>query len=576
MVLTVYYDGECPFCTRYIRMLRLSRSVEVALVDLRTCRPVRDDLRAQGFDVDRGMVVETEGRRVGGADAVNTLALLSTPSDSLNRINRALLSSPRLARILYPLLRMGRWLSLFLLGRRLMADSDAPAEARRTIFSLLFALFSVFHFMNYAFEYGRFPPQLDQLALLAAATLLFFRPGSNRALFLLMLASTVSAIAQAPVSSNHTMVRNVVLLGYWLSFGIAAVRNRPANTVFTNFAPAGQGALLVMYFFGIFHKINSDFLNPVTSCAVALWRQMPAPLAALEGPLVWYPAIYGTFAIEGGIMVALLTRRWRHVGIAAGIGFHLLLSLSSYAMYISFTMLSIALHSLFLSGDAAQRILASREMRFVRSRMRDPVYIVTALLFVTGLAVLAFAGHYTLAASFALPLVLPFCAIILIYGRSQRPLVEGGHAARFVGIAVTALFFLNCSMPYLGLKTAQSINMFANLRLEAGVSNHLILRRPPGPFHYLEKVAVIEDAGGDPELAWYQKRQFGIVYYDLLSALAKNPDLRVTYRMDGQVHEDIGRDQLQADILATLHPSSFRKWFFFQPVALDRPEHCNV
>jgi len=370
MVLTVYYDGECPFCTRYIRMLRLSRSVEVALVDLRTCGPVRDDLRAQGFDVDRGMVVETEGRRVGGADAVNTLALLSTPSDSLNRINRALLSSPRLARILYPLLRMGRWLSLFLLGRRLMADSDAPAEARRTIFSLLFALFSVFHFMNYAFEYGRFPPQLDQLALLAAATLLFFRPGSNRALFLLMLASTVSAIAQAPVSSNHTMVRNVVLLGYWLSFGIAAVRNRPANTVFTNFAPAGQGALLVMYFFGIFHKINSDFLNPVTSCAVALWRQMPAPLAALEGPLVWYPAIYGTFAIEGGIMVALLTRRWRHVGIAAGIGFHLLLSLSSYAMYISFTMLSIALHSLFLSGDAAQRILASREMRFVRSRMR--------------------------------------------------------------------------------------------------------------------------------------------------------------------------------------------------------------
>jgi predicted DCC family thiol-disulfide oxidoreductase YuxK len=576
MVLTVYYDGECPFCTRYVRMLRLAKSAEVTLVDLRTCPATRDELQAEGFDVDSGMVVEVDGRKVGGADAVNTLALLSTPSDWVNRLNRALLSSPGLARILYPFLRMGRWVSLFLLGRELMADDDAGAQARRTIFSVLFALFSVFHFMNYAFEYGRFPPHVDQLAILASATLLFFRPGSSRALFLLMLVSTVSAVAQAPVNSNHTMVRNVALIGYWLSFCMATVRNRPASTVFTNFAPAGQGALLVMYFFGIFHKINSDFLNPATSCAVALWQQMPAPLAALEGPLVWYPAIYGTFVIEGGIMIALLTRRWRHVGIAAGIGFHLLLSLSSYAMYISFTMLSIALHSLFLSGEAAQRILASREMLFVRSRMRDPVYIVAAFLFVAGLAVLAFAGRYTLAASFALPLVLPFCAIILLYGRSHSPLVEGGKGARFVGAAVTALFFLNGAMPYLGLKTAQSINMFANLRLEAGVSNHLIFRQPPGPFHYLEKVAVIEDAGGDPALAWYREHRFGMVYYDLLAALAGKPDLRVTFRMDGHVYRDVGRDQLQADISATLHPSWVRKWFFFQPVALERPERCNV
>lgn len=575
MLLNIYYDGECPFCTRYVRMLRLAQSAKVVLIDLRERPDLHEELLATGFDVDKGMVVEQDGHRLGGADAVNILAMLSTPSDRLNRLNRSLLGSPVVARLLYPVLRAGRWISLLLMGRKLLGDEEAGTQARQTIFASLFALFSVFHFMNYTFKYGRFPPEWDLLAILAAATLVFFKPGSNRALFLLMFVSTVSAIIQAPVASNHTIVRNALLIGYWLSFGIAAVRSLPASKVFANFVPAGQGVLLVMYFFGIFHKINSDFLNPVTSCAVALWRKMPAPLAALDAPWVHYNAIYGTFVVEGAIMIALLTRRWRHAGVAAGIAFHLLLSLSSYAMYISFTMLSIALHSLFLNGEAAQRILASREMVFVRSRMRDPAYAFAALLLVVGLGLLAFMGHYTLAALFALPLVLPFCAVILLHGRSHASLDGGGRPARFVGIAVTALFFANGAMPYLGLKTAQSINMFANLRLEAGVSNHLILRQPPGPFGYLEKVAVIEDAGGSPSLRWYQRTGFGMVYYQLLSIMEQNPDLRVSYRMDGQLYRDVSRNELQAEISATLHPTWFRKWFHFQPVILERPEPCH-
>ena len=576
MALNIYYDGECPFCTRYVRLLRLSRVEEVALIDLRERPALRKELQAEGFDLDSGMVVEQDGRRLGGADAINALALLSTPSDALNRLNRALLASPLAARIIYPLLRMGRWLVLFLLGRNLMAAGDAAAEAQRTIFASLFALFSVFHFMNNMFEYGRFPPQWDQLAILAAAALLFFRPASNRALFLLMLASIVSAIMQAPIGSNHTMVRNAVLLGYWLSFAVAAIRNKPASAVFSNFAPAGQGALLVMYVFGVFHKINSDFLNPATSCAVALWRLMPAPLSALDGPMIWYPAIYGTFVIEGAIMLALLTRRWRHVGVVLGIGFHLLLSLSSYAMYLSFTMLSIALHALFLNGLATQGVLASREMRFVRSRMRDPVYLIAAFTLMLSLAALAFSGRYTLATLFALPLVLPFCAIILLHGRSLEPLGANGKTARFVGIVITTLFFLNGTAPYLGLKSAQSMNMFANLRLESGVSNHLVFRNPPGPFDYLEKVAVIENSGGDAELAWFQQREMGIVYYELLARMSRKPGLRISYSMDGRTYQNVSREDLQPEIAATLHHRWIRKWFHFQPASLERPERCNV
>ena len=86
--------------------------------------------------------------------------------------------------------------------------------------------------------------------------------------------------------------------------------------------------------------------------------EMPEPLSRLDGPLVHYATIYGTFAAEGAIALMLLTPRLRHWGVVGGILFHLLIALSDYAMYISFTMLSIALHACCSSPIAPCRIWA--------------------------------------------------------------------------------------------------------------------------------------------------------------------------------------------------------------------------
>ncbi len=575
MSLTIYYDGECPVCARYVTMLRLSREQSVTMVDLRSDPVARERLEGEGFKVDNGMVVDQSGRRYAGADAVNVLALLSTPSGFVNRINRAVMSSSIAARVLYPLLRMGRWLLLFVLGKELI-DERRDTASLQTIFAICFALFSIFHFCNYATAYGRFPPGPDMIALFGAAALTLLRPQSSRILALLMLVSLVSAIIQAPAQSNHTITRNFMLLGYWLSFVVAMVRNRPAGEVFSNFVIAGQGVLLVMYFFGIFHKINADFLDPVTSCAVALWEQMPAPLNALSGPWVDYPAIYGTFVIEGGIAIALLVKRWRHYGIAAGIAFHLLLAMSSYAMYIAFTMLSIAMHSLFVSPKAADRILASKSMQAFTGRMSNPVYAIAAIIVVLTIGVLAFRGSYGLASLFALPMVLPFCWVILRYGQDEGASRPYGRSAMMIGATTFAAFFLNGAMPYLGLKTAQSLNMFANLRLEQGASNHLVFGGAHRPFGYLERVATIDDAGGNRAMNYYARYGYGIVYYDLLAFLADNPDASISFTLDGKSFDSVSAVDLQADIDATLHPQWFRKWFHFQPVQLERPEPCTL
>ncbi|MDP5359073.1 MAG: hypothetical protein NWR52_02825, partial [Paracoccaceae bacterium] len=175
------------------------------MVNLREDAEIRAELASEGFDLDQGMVVDLDGRRVGGAAATNLLAGMSTPSGAFNRLNRLVFDKPLVSAIAYPVLRSGRWLTLFLMGRRTINDEEDGRISRQGLFGLIFAMFSLFHVFNYIFEYTRVPAQWDFLAIFVAALVLLSRPASPRALFFLMLVSTISTIAQAPATSNHTM-----------------------------------------------------------------------------------------------------------------------------------------------------------------------------------------------------------------------------------------------------------------------------------------------------------------------------------------------------------------------------------
>lgn len=116
--LTIVYDGECPFCSRYVAMLRLRNAFgTVRLVDARSDDPIAVAARAE-FDMDEGMAARIGGRWYHGADCLNLLAVASSRSGFANRMAAAMFSNPRRARILYPFLRAGRNATLALLGRR--------------------------------------------------------------------------------------------------------------------------------------------------------------------------------------------------------------------------------------------------------------------------------------------------------------------------------------------------------------------------------------------------------------------------------------------------------------------------
>ena len=122
----IVYDGQCPFCSRYVHLLRLRDSLgEVRLINARDGGPIVDEMQRAGVNLDEGMVLKLNDRLYHGHDCMHLLALLSTPSGWFNRINAALFRSRRAARLFYPVLRTGPNGVLRLLGRSKIRQQPA-------------------------------------------------------------------------------------------------------------------------------------------------------------------------------------------------------------------------------------------------------------------------------------------------------------------------------------------------------------------------------------------------------------------------------------------------------------------
>lgn len=118
--VAIVYDGDCPLCRSYALRQRLVPGLGTPkLVNARSNPALCKALAARGIDLDQGMVVAMNGTLYYGADAVSVLARNTRSSgkaaDML--VNRPL-RNPETARAVYPLLKAGRRLLLWLTGKQ--------------------------------------------------------------------------------------------------------------------------------------------------------------------------------------------------------------------------------------------------------------------------------------------------------------------------------------------------------------------------------------------------------------------------------------------------------------------------
>lgn len=116
------YDGECPACRSYVAFSRLRRLYpDLQVLDAREQPQLVGDLRAQGYEINEGMVLRLDDAIHFGPEATRKIAELGQTSPSaVTRVGLAAIGSAPWSRALYPWLNRARMLLLRSLGRTLI------------------------------------------------------------------------------------------------------------------------------------------------------------------------------------------------------------------------------------------------------------------------------------------------------------------------------------------------------------------------------------------------------------------------------------------------------------------------
>lgn len=119
--LSIIYDGECPFCAAFVKLYALRKNMNgIELIDARTTPGLVRELRAQGMEINEGMVAIWQRHYYYGADAMHLLSILSADRGFFGGLNRFLFRNRNAAGVAYPMLATGRRMILSLLGRKMI------------------------------------------------------------------------------------------------------------------------------------------------------------------------------------------------------------------------------------------------------------------------------------------------------------------------------------------------------------------------------------------------------------------------------------------------------------------------
>jgi len=467
--------------------------------------------------------------------------------------------------------------------------SSTPSHA--TVFVWLFAVSAIWHYtsagtdiIDYWFTYD---PQVTPLVFLSIVTAFIAAcyPTKTWAVMTMCVGQLVALFLRFPFVADHLVMELFLNLSILFSFLYLAASKRSLSVsvdeMFAIFSPIGRWLLLIMYFYGTFHKFNPGFMSMESSCAVPFIAGFPVLRDLLGSGLLEYTAIYGTLILESLAMFLLLSSRTKYLGMLLGMSFHFIIGISGYGTLAHFSAFALALHTLFLPSSFGQRVYNEPLVpRFLRSATS---FRVATVLFITLQVVLALhlaitRQGYLVNSLFA---VFAVAMMFLVFKYGQMRKQDAPYRLKSPLFALNILpiwFFVHCFSPYIGLGTGGTIAMFSGLRTEGGVSNHYLIRKPIDLFHYQDKIIYIEEAT-NPSLQEISDGNQGIVMFDFQRHFTSREQLAlpVTLNIGGTRYELNDPDSTAAFVNEHFTTQSWleRKYMSFRIVDDVRPKQCR-
>lgn len=113
--ISILYDSECPICRFGIKNLALEDTRgQLQIIDARATSTFKNEVIAKGYNLDREIVIRSGERLYSGGDALHFLAMRADRSTWLRRKMFSFFRSRTLSKLLYPALRSGRLILLWL------------------------------------------------------------------------------------------------------------------------------------------------------------------------------------------------------------------------------------------------------------------------------------------------------------------------------------------------------------------------------------------------------------------------------------------------------------------------------
>ena len=123
MLLTLIYDGGCPFCREFALRSELQAGVpNLRIVDGRADHDLRCELNTIGLSLRNGAVLIEGEQKWHGSEAIAELSRRMKPSDPLLRILARMFADNQRSALAYPALLAARRLALATRG--LSVDPD--------------------------------------------------------------------------------------------------------------------------------------------------------------------------------------------------------------------------------------------------------------------------------------------------------------------------------------------------------------------------------------------------------------------------------------------------------------------
>lgn len=436
------------------------------------------------------------------------------------------------------------------------------------VFSIIWTVTTIFHQCTWTEWFN----QLSIGWIITIFAILYLIFNRYFYFFITLAASVADIFVALPSVPNHMFFEWLIntsllasILYYIIKFKIS---NLPVenldDTLWKKFMPVGRITLVILYFYVVFHKLNSSFFDPTISCAGQFFEDVLQNLGLnrikfinnilLENNLaIRTISIYFTLISEAIIPVLLVFKRTRNVGILYGLLFHLILPFQGHVGIYSFSAMIYVFYIFFWEEKPFQVFYSF----FQKKHFLIIIFFITNLILVI---VAKKSGGWFLFNTLSTLFWFIYSVIhIKLFYTSVKLSNTTNHINADYNLSflwiTPILVFINGLVPYLGLKTEFSYSMFSNLSTEKGNTNHYIIPATSQIFDYQKQIVQVIETDNEKLIKAdrYFKMEVEFVLFEFVRILNESKDdFHVKFalnekeydlrKVNGKYNEDIGLD----------------------------------